>query len=98
MPVLPRFKSENYPALHVLNFGYEIEGAFNDEFSDQDEDGEYYNEHYRHDGSVSVNADDCDDGEISSPRFRIDPENNSEFLQKRICRMRPMQAVAFTSM
>ena len=72
MPVLPRFKSENYPPLHVLNFGYEIEGAFNDEISDRDEDGEYYNEHYRHDGSVSVNADDCDDGEISSPKFRID--------------------------
>ena len=70
---LPDFKSADYPALHVKYFGYEIEGAFNyEDFADRDDDGDYVSEYYRHDGSVCVGADDCDDGEIASPKFRID--------------------------
>jgi hypothetical protein len=69
---LPIFRKQDYPELHVMNFGYEIEGAFSYEISDRDEDGDYYNEHYRHDGSVCVGADDLEDGEIASPKFRID--------------------------
>jgi hypothetical protein len=69
---LPTFKSSDYPELHVLNFGYEIEGGFEYEFADRDDDGEYCNEHFRHDGSVSVNDDELEDGEIASPKFRVD--------------------------
>ena len=72
MPYLPTFKSRDYPELHVLNFGYEIEGGFEYEFSDRDDDGEYCNEHFRHDGSVGVCNDDLEDGEIASPKFRVD--------------------------
>ena len=67
---LPTFKSSDYPELHVLNFGYEIEGGFEYEFSERDDDGEYYNEHFRHDGSVGVNGEDVEDGEIASPKFK----------------------------
>lgn len=69
---LPYFRKEDYPELHVLNFGYEIEGGFEYEFSERDEDGDYENQYFRHDGSVGIGNDDLEDGEIASPKFRID--------------------------
>jgi len=70
---LPNFEKANYPELHVMHFGYEIEGGFDyDEFACRDDDGDYINEHFRHDGSVGVCCADCEDGEIASPKFRID--------------------------
>jgi hypothetical protein len=69
---LPQFKKQDYPELHVMHFGFEVEGAFPWEIAEKDNDDEYVNDYYRHDGSVSVHNDDCDDGEIASPKFRID--------------------------
>jgi hypothetical protein len=70
--VLPEFRPQDYPELHVLNFGYEIEGGFDYVIAEQDENGDWINEHFRRDGSVCVNNEDLEDGEIASPKFRID--------------------------
>ena len=78
MPVLPRFDSANYPELHVMHFGYEKEGLYSEDNDDRDDDGERMNEYFRHDGSVeasqsySEDASNFVDGEIASPKFRID--------------------------
>jgi hypothetical protein len=70
--VLPTFRKQDYPELHVMHFGYEIEGGFEYEFSERDEDGDYENQYFRHDGSVGIGNSDLEDGEIASPKFRID--------------------------
>ena len=78
MPVMPRFNPANYPELHVMHFGYEKEGLYTEDYDDRDEDGDRVNSYFRHDGSVEAsesyegNTDDFVNGEISSPKFRID--------------------------
>jgi hypothetical protein len=80
MPNLPTFDKSNFPKLHVMHFGYEIEGLFDrNEFALYDDDDNRENEYYRTDGSVEASqsyegedVDDYEDGEIASPKFRID--------------------------
>ena len=78
--VLPRFNPANYAPLHILHFGIEIEGLYDSEYDDRDDDGdgERYNEYFRHDGSVEArdtyegDTDDTINGEIVSAKYRID--------------------------
>lgn len=78
MTILPRFNASNYPELHVMHFGYEKEGLFDSEYDERDEDDERYCQYFRHDGSVEASESyegdysDVIDGEIASPKFRID--------------------------
>lgn len=80
---LPTFNEKNYGTLFVKYFGFEEEGAYPEEYNERDEDGDRYNEYYRSDGSVecaheyrrggnSENDQYVEDGEIASPKFRID--------------------------
>ena len=76
MSMLPEFKESNYGKLFVKYFGYECEGAFNEDYDDRDDDGDRINSYFRHDGSVEcaheADEDYLIDGEIASPKFRID--------------------------
>lgn len=88
---LPTFNEKNYGTLFVKYFGFEEEGAYPEEYNERDEDGDRYNEYYRSDGSVecaheyrrggnSENDQYVEDGEIASPKFRIDRRYNLDNL------------------
>ena len=79
--LLPPFQEELYKEypFYVKYFGYEIEGGFEDDFSDTyceecDSSGcgcvESGNQYFKHDGSVET--EDYTAGEIASPKFRVD--------------------------
>ena len=61
-----------------MHFGYEKEGLFDAEYDERDEDDERCYSYFRHDGSVEASESyegdysDVVDGEIASPKFRID--------------------------
>jgi hypothetical protein len=73
---LPEFNLEKHPEpFFVKYFGYELEGLYDSDFGEygEDEDGnsERYNEYFKEDGSVSISGNGIE-GEIASPKFRVD--------------------------
>ena len=87
MPSLPPFETEGLPEMYVKYFGFEIEGGFGTEIAGGDYDDSYCDncdsescdcftrrrgahEYFKED--CSVRSENYMEGEIASPKFRID--------------------------
>lgn len=72
------------PSFYVKRLGYELEGGFNEDVAEyNDEEGEYMNGYFKEDGSVS--CANYIEGEIASPVFYCDElgfKNMSGFIRK----------------